>query len=145
MSQQKQRRGIWRTLTGGSVAIAIALFWSIGLVIGGLWQLTQRLEKPTTQSKLTTPKRFAEVPNVPIGLFSYSGSPAWAPSRLSIDFIIQAEQPEQPEFCLRYIQPREKPPSSREAIEMLLDERLTFVWTARCGKIRTVGKLVNLV
>jgi phosphate transport system substrate-binding protein len=124
MSQQKPKRRIWLTWTGGSVAIAIALLWSIGLVSGGLWKLTQRWEKPTEQTKSTVLKGFAQVPNVPTGLFSYSGSPAWAPIRLSIDSTIQAERPE---FRLRYIQPREKPPSSREAIEMLLDKRLTFV------------------
>ncbi|MCU0533183.1 MAG: substrate-binding domain-containing protein [Hydrococcus sp. Prado102] len=121
---QKNKRAVSLTLMGGVIAIAVALLWSLGLVTSGIWRLTQSSEDRTKQTTQTIVESFALVRDVPTGLFSYGGSPSWAPIRLSVDSAIQANRPE---FRLRYVQPIDEPPSTRAAIKMLLDDRLTFV------------------
>ncbi|NJM89703.1 MAG: solute-binding protein [Hydrococcus sp. RU_2_2] len=121
---QKKRLMISLPWIGGIAAIAIALFWSLGLVGRGVWKLTRSAPNRTVQTKQTSLRSFELVRDVPSGLFSYGGSPTWAPIRLAIDSSIQAKRPE---FRLRYVQPIHEPPSTRAAIKMLLDDRLAFV------------------
>jgi phosphate transport system substrate-binding protein len=124
MCQPKNKRAFSPTWIWGGGALVVTLLWSISLIGGGIWKLTRQSVEETSQSEPTYFKDFTEVPNVPSGLFRYTGSPAWAPIRLSIDSPIQAERPE---FRLQYIQPDNGPPSNRRAIAMLLDDRVAFV------------------
>lgn len=114
-------------LLGSPVLIVIALSWSFGLLWVGLWWFIQRSGIQSTQPEQLQPESFAQVQNVPTGLFSYSGSAAWAPIRLKVDSAIQSERPE---FQLRYVKPNNSP-GSTTAIQMLLDGRLTLVQSAR--------------
>ncbi|NJM77284.1 MAG: phosphate ABC transporter substrate-binding protein, partial [Acaryochloridaceae cyanobacterium RU_4_10] len=108
----------------------LALVWSLGLVGSGVWSFLKQsqLSSPFVAQLLPDRQRFAQVQNVPTGLFSYGGSTAWASIRLMVDPIIQAERRE---FSLRYLQPKYDPVGSSSGIEMLQDGRLSFVQTSR--------------
>jgi phosphate transport system substrate-binding protein len=123
MSKEKHKRVISPTLMGISLAIAVSLIWSVGLIGKGLWQLFQESNTQSAQSETKIPNSFAQVQNVVTGVFSYGGSTAWAPLRLLVDSAIQAERPE---LQLRYVQPNNEPPGSRTGIRMLLEGQLTF-------------------
>lgn len=114
----------WGTL----LLIILTISWSIGLIGKGLWELGREsaIEPNLTLGK--TPKNFAQVNNAAIGVFPYGGSTAWAPLRLLVDSAIQIERPE---LQFRYVQPEEKPPSSRVGIQMLLNNELAFVQSSR--------------
>lgn len=71
---------------------------------------------------------FAQVANVPAGLFNYGGSTTWAPIRLTLDAAIQQAQPE---FQLRYTDPIGVPAGSGTGIEMLLNNQLSFAQSSR--------------
>ncbi len=111
------------TLMTVTLAVFVALGWSIGLIWVGTRQLSQ-------QSKIQTPgiakniPDFAHVPNVETGVFNYGGSIAWASLRLAVDSVIQSERPE---LQLRYVQPQNQPPGSSPGIQMLLKGQLAFV------------------
>lgn len=125
MTEQKSR---WSSLGFvGTVAVASGiLVWSLGLLGGGIWQLFQRRTQPMQTQQAS--RRFAQVQNVPTGVFSYGGSTVWAPVRLLVDSAVQSERPE---FQLRYVDPDSGPPGSKTGIEMLLNDQLSFVQTAR--------------
>jgi phosphate transport system substrate-binding protein len=108
----------------------LSLVWSLGLVSSGVWSFLKQsqLSSPFMAKLLPDRQRFAQVQNVPTGLFSYGGSTAWASIRLMVDPIIQAERRE---FSLRYLQPKYDPVGSSSGIEMLQDGRLSFVQTSR--------------
>jgi phosphate transport system substrate-binding protein len=57
----------------------------------------------------TTTDGFAQVANVPAGLFNYGGSTTWAPLRSTVDAAIQQAHPE---LQLRYTDPIGAPPGS---------------------------------
>jgi phosphate transport system substrate-binding protein len=66
--------------------LAIALFVTLGLLGVGIWLFKQPLSKllghsssSSTSNPITTYKTFAEVPDVPSGLFNYGGSTTWIP------------------------------------------------------------------
>ena len=80
---------------------------------------------PSTQA---TAQSFAQVKNVPSGLFNYGGSTSFAPIRLTLD---QAIQTARPEFRLRYVDPTSDAASSSTGIKMLLDGRLSFAQSSR--------------
>ncbi|MCS6812702.1 MAG: PstS family phosphate ABC transporter substrate-binding protein [Cyanobacteria bacterium] len=71
---------------------------------------------------------FAEVPNVPSGLFNYGGSTTWAPIRRDVDSVILATVPK---FQLRYTDPPTGAPGSGSGIKMLLDNQLAFSQSSR--------------
>ncbi|MBF2022045.1 MAG: substrate-binding domain-containing protein [Hydrococcus sp. C42_A2020_068] len=123
MSKEKHKRMISPTVLGISLAIAVSLVWSLGLIGKGLWELVRELNAQSAQSEARIPNSFAQVKNVATGVFSYGGSTAWAPLRLLVDSAIQAERPE---LQLRYVQPKNEPPGSRTGIRMLLEGQLTF-------------------
>lgn len=109
----------------GAIAAFVVVGWSVGLIGQGVWQLWQ-YDKLADQPNI--PERFADVPNVTEGVFTYGGSTAWAPLRLAVDSIIQSERPE---VRLRYVQLNSVPPGSSPGIEMLLMGQLGFVQTSR--------------
>jgi len=89
---------------------------------------TNQIPSPSNQSVTSTNQTFAQVQDIPSGLFSYGGSTSWAPIRLSVDSAIQAARPE---FQLRYVSPGSGAPSSGKGIDMLIDGRLTFAQSSR--------------
>ena len=74
------------------------------------------------------PETFAQVQNVPQGLFSHGGSTTWAPIRSEADNAIQIVWPK---FQLRYTDPLREAPSSGRGIEMLLKNELAFALSSR--------------
>jgi phosphate transport system substrate-binding protein len=72
--------------------------------------------------------QFADVSNVPAGLFNYGGSTTWAPIRSTVDAAIQQAYPS---FQLRYTDPIGVPPGSGTGIQMLLDNQLSFAQSSR--------------
>ncbi len=79
-------------------------------------------------SGITSAQTFADVTNVPSGLFNYGGSTTWAPIRRDIDGrIIQAH----PGFQLRYTNPSTGAPGSGTGIQMLLNNQLSFAQSSR--------------
>ena len=89
-------------------------------------------ESPTNQikvdSKAAKLETFAQVQNVPNGVFNYGGSTSWAPLREKADPAIQAARPE---FKLHYVTPSSEPPSSGAGIKMLIDEKVAFAESSR--------------
>ena len=71
---------------------------------------------------------FAQVPNVPAGLFNYGGSTAWAPIRGEVHPLLEIVVPQ---FKLRYTQHSSKPPGSSNGIQMFLNNQLAFVQSSR--------------
>lgn len=71
---------------------------------------------------------FAQVQNIPTGLFNYGGSTSFAPIRLVVDAPIQAARPE---FSLRYVNPTNETPGSGTGIKMLIEGRLDFAQSSR--------------
>ncbi|WP_299408336.1 substrate-binding domain-containing protein [Acaryochloris sp. IP29b_bin.148] len=114
--------------------IAVGLIWSLGLLGFGLLRNLQQPESLTDQSQplpgqqLSKYSLFAQVPEVPLGRFKYSGSPDWSPIRLVVDSAIQAERRE---YQLSYVQPVDKAVNSTTAIELLLQDKLSFVQSGR--------------
>lgn len=118
--------------------LVLALIVTLGLVGGVVWWLTQsgfKLDglasnqtKPNNLSEIAT---FAEVPNVPSGLFNYGGSTTWAPIRGTVDPAIQTVWPR---FRLRYTDPTSGSPGSGTGIKMLLNNQLTFAQSSRSVK-----------
>jgi phosphate transport system substrate-binding protein len=81
------------------------------------------------QSEELSAAKFADVKNVPTGLFNYGGSTSWAPIRLIVDSAIQKERPE---FRLRYVQPPSSSnPGSGPGIQSLIDGQLAFAQSSR--------------
>ncbi|MGF1481336.1 MAG: PstS family phosphate ABC transporter substrate-binding protein [Cyanophyceae cyanobacterium] len=126
MTEQKQRGWASLQFVGRVVLAGGILAWSLALVGGGIWQLSR--QRPQQTQPQQAARRFAQVQNVPTGLFSYGGSPVWAPLRLLVDSAIQSARPE---FQLRYVDSNSRPPGSTTGVEMLLDEQLSFAQTAR--------------
>ncbi|NEQ33496.1 MAG: PstS family phosphate ABC transporter substrate-binding protein [Leptolyngbya sp. SIO4C5] len=129
-------------------ALIAALLVTVALVGGGLWWLNRsgtlslggltgqspQTGQPGTSSDETLPASvasFAEVSNVPQGLFNYGGSTTWAPMRGSVDSQIQTVWPN---FELRYVNPTGRPPSSGVGIEMLINNQLSFAQSSRSLK-----------
>lgn len=106
------------------ILIILTIAWSIGLISRGLWDLGRESVLRSNQRLDRAPKSFAQVANVATGVFKYGGSTAWAPLRLLVDSVIEAERPE---LQLRYVQPKDQPPSSKMGIQMLLKDELAFV------------------
>ncbi len=71
---------------------------------------------------------FAQVPQVPAGIFNYGGSTTWAPIRGSVDLEIQTARPE---FRLRYVQPDDVEPSSQAGLDMLVEGEVAFSLASR--------------
>lgn len=110
--------------------VATALVLSGGLIYG----LVHRSKFALRQPELIPPARpvfyttFAEVPNVPEGLFNYGGSTTWAPLRSEL--MILAINQAHPRFQLRYTEPVTGPGSGK-GIKMLLEQQLSIAQSSR--------------
>ncbi len=69
--------------------LILSLVITVGLVGAGLWWFLQRSgtnsggNAPSNQPTQTSRQSFAQLQDVPAGLFSYGGSTSWAPIRLT--------------------------------------------------------------
>lgn len=124
-------------------ALLLSLLVTGSLVGAGVWWLTQRSGVDLSQVNQSSPAPrvspennpqdlakidWADVKDVPPGIFNYGGSTSWAPIRLSVDSALQAARPE---FRLRYVNPAGTTPSSAAGIRMLLDEQIQFAQSSR--------------
>jgi phosphate transport system substrate-binding protein len=125
MGKQQREKLSWVVLLGSPILIVVTLLWAATLLGRGVWRLTNQ-PMQSTQTQLQA-ENFAQVQNVPTGVFRYGGSDAWALIRLRIDSEIQAERPE---FQLRYVNINHNS-DSQTAIELLLGDRLTLIQTGR--------------
>ncbi len=113
---------------------------SLGLIIGGFWWangkriegITDRLEQKNRNSSskkiVDRAHNFAQVKNVPSGIFNYGGSTTWAPLRKIADPIVQSTWLQ---YRLRYTNPVYSNPGSGTGIRMLLDGQLSFSQSSR--------------
>ncbi|MFH7024658.1 MAG: PstS family phosphate ABC transporter substrate-binding protein [Heteroscytonema crispum UTEX LB 1556] len=114
-----------------SLAIALGLlgggFWWFAINSGIIKNFTDKTSQPLGQSGDT----FAQVPNVPAGLFNYGGSTTWASIRGTVDSEIKKVKPE---FQLRYTDPTTGAPGTGPGIKMLLNSQLAFSQASRSIK-----------
>lgn len=115
-----------------TTVLVLALLITVGLVGAGVWWFTR---KPgfdagrigQNQSERSQPAKsvdnFAQVQNVPKGVFNYGGSTVWVTVRKEVDPAIQTVWPQ---FQLRYTAPNNGAPSSETGIQMLLNNQLDF-------------------
>lgn len=119
-----------------TTVLVLALLLTLGIVGAGFWWFTNRSgvdlgsvinnqSQPKTQSNVES---FAQVENVPSGLFSYGGSTTWAPIRAGVDPAIQTVWTQ---FRLRYTDPTTGSPGSSSGIKMLLNNQLAFSQSSR--------------
>jgi phosphate transport system substrate-binding protein len=85
-------------------------------------------QQTNPQSSIDT---FAQVENVPSGLFRYGGSTTWAPIRKEVDYAIKTVLPK---YQLNYTDPISGAPGSGTGIKMLLDNQLAFSQSSRSVK-----------
>ena len=122
-----------------TAALAAGGFWwfsknsSLGGLIGSKSNNSSPGNNNSNPTSSPTPGQsssgnFAQVQNVPNGLFNYGGSTSWAPIRKVVDSAIQSAWPE---FRLRYTQPTGDTPGSSAGIRMLLDGQLAFAQSSR--------------
>jgi phosphate transport system substrate-binding protein len=117
------------------------------MALGGLWWLSvwqfsggDRISRtPSPAASSPTPASsqsqnangFADVQNVPSGMFNYGGSTTAGPLRVAIEPALQAARPE---FRLRLVNPANEDPSSTSGIAMLMDGKLDFSLSSRSIK-----------
>jgi phosphate transport system substrate-binding protein len=87
----------------------------------------------TNSPNSKSPETFAEVKEIPEGLFNYGGSTTWAPIRKEIDEAIKTVYPK---FSLRYTDPISGNPGSGTGIKMLLNNQLAFSQSSRSLKTK---------
>ncbi|WP_407657029.1 PstS family phosphate ABC transporter substrate-binding protein [Mastigocoleus testarum] len=91
-------------------------------------ELTQIPGEKSTQA---TTERFADIRNVPSGIFRYGGSTTWAIIRSKTERKIERAFLK---YDLRYTNPITRSPDSAVGIEMLLNNELAFSQTSRSLK-----------
>ncbi|MGD2183653.1 PstS family phosphate ABC transporter substrate-binding protein [Lusitaniella coriacea] len=126
-----------------TLPLVLALLMTVGILGGGFWWFTRHSNSPiansqnpkpskaNTSSNTTTTQTFAQVKDVPRGLYNYGGSTTWAPIRKELDSAIQTVYPQ---FQLRYTQPTISAPGSSTGIKMLLNGQLDFAQSSRALK-----------
>ncbi|MEM6254637.1 MAG: serine/threonine-protein kinase [Cyanobacteria bacterium P01_D01_bin.156] len=126
------QKGSRLSLSANKLFISLAM---VGVVGAGLWVFfrpsTPVVEPPVRPVTTTTESdavSFAQVTQVPEGIFNYGGSTTWAPIRGSVDLEIQTARPE---FRLQYIPPDDKEPSSQAGLEMLVEGKVAFSLASR--------------
>ncbi|NJM72636.1 MAG: PstS family phosphate ABC transporter substrate-binding protein [Scytonema sp. RU_4_4] len=127
--------GFWWASDGSAFESVSNLF------VGPRDRSREKLQKPHDKIQPFTPynkapiltvhdkaQTFAQVPNIPPGLFSYGGSTTWAPIRKTLDPMIQTTWPH---FRLRYTHPVIGKPGSGFGIKMVLQNQLAFSESSR--------------
>ena len=126
--------------------LTFTLLMSSGLIIGVFWWMAYLyninlnffdISNNNQEESSLKPKSsdrdegFAQVSNVPSGIFRYGGSTTWAPIRNKTEQAIKAAFPT---FDLRYINPNKGTPDTAVGIQMLLNNELDFSQTSRSLK-----------
>ncbi len=111
-----------------TTVLVLTLLITAGFVGAGFWWFTSRFNQQSNQFAPVNVQNFAQVQNVPDGLFNYGGSTTWATIRRDLDPAIQTVWPQ---FRLRYLDPTNRKPSSGAGIRMLLDNQLSFAHASR--------------
>ena len=99
-----------------------------------LHQRTQKQNTPSVSINLNqaatlhSAQSFANVANVPNGLFSNGGSTTWAMIRATVNPAIAKAWPQ---FQIRYTDPPTGSPGSSQGIKMLLQDQLSFAESSR--------------
>ncbi|PPS46078.1 hypothetical protein B1A85_00985 [Chroococcidiopsis sp. TS-821] len=124
-----ERNNIQFLLRIGIIATALAVTLSIYRLIQFSISNPTTSEVSSNSSISVSYRTFAEVPNVPKGIFNYGGSPTFAPLRSPA--ILSAISQSQRQFQLRFVEPVGVPQSSSEGIQMLLDGELSFALSSR--------------
>lgn len=125
--------------------LILALLITAALLGGGVWWISKNFvsklgdqpqpspnnSNPQTSTNSPNPQQsssgnFAQVQNVPDGLFNYGGSTSWAPITKDVHSVIQSAKPQ---FKLRYV--NRGTPSSGTGIKLLLNGELTFAQSSR--------------
>ncbi len=117
-----------------TAVLVLALTITLGLVGCAFWWLANNFPKNSSLQVLQSnpeSNTFAQVPNVPSGLFSHGGSTTWASIRREVDPLIQTAQPQ---FRLRYTDPTTGAPGTTSGIKMLLNNQLAFSESSRSIK-----------
>jgi phosphate transport system substrate-binding protein len=118
-----------RLLLIGIVASALALAASIAAIVQQVGLTGDRSPTSATVHQAIAYKSFAEVPNVPPGLFYYGGSTTFAPLRFSN--LVSAINQAHPQFKLRYAEALASSPDLGPGIGMLLSGEISFVQSSR--------------
>lgn len=120
-----------------TATLALALLVTVGLIGGVSWWFMQhRVSMPGAQASrnlsngnpIEQSVSFAEVSNIPAGLFNHGGSTTWAPIRRDVNPAIQIVWTK---FQMRYTDPIVGAPGSGSGIRMLLDNQLAFSESSR--------------
>lgn len=119
-----------------TTVLVLSLLITAGLLGAGFWWLinhfavdkNRAINNQPAAVRSSSAETFAQVQNVPSGLFSYGGSTTWAPIRRDLDSAIQTVWPQ---FRLRYTHPYNTIPSSGTGLRMLLDNQLSFAHSSR--------------
>ena len=135
--KQKNNKVNLLLLVIGAIGIMGAISWGILQVLGG------NIKPVTSETKQNTPsvsinlnqaatlhsaQSFANVANVPNGLFSNGGSTTWAMIRATVNPAIAKAWPQ---FQIRYTDPPTGSPGSSQGIKMLLQDQLSFAESSR--------------
>jgi phosphate transport system substrate-binding protein len=120
-----------------TAVLVLTLVITLGLVSAVYWWVNRSginissFSNNQSQQVESNIENFAQVPNIPSGLFSYGGSTTWAPIRREVDSAIQTVFPQ---FQLRYTNPTSGAPGSGSGIKMLLNNQLAFSQSSRSIK-----------
>lgn len=116
-------------------ALVLSFLVVAGLLGGGGWWLSRSWNPSNAIAPQTQPASdalsFANVQNVPTGLFNYGGSTTWATIRREVDPAVQIVWTN---FKLRYTDPIQGAPGSGAGIQMLINNQLSFAQSSRSIK-----------
>lgn len=131
--QSPKRKSWWHSfakqLRQPSQIVIFSGLVGITIAVTTIWHPVQSPHPVLAEN--SKPESFAEVLNVPLGLYSYGGSTTWAPIRGQIDRGIETVWPQ---FKLRYTDSMTDAPGSGTGIKMLLNNQLAFAQSSRSIK-----------
>ncbi len=114
---------------------ATALVLTGGLIYGLVHRRSFAPRQPEVIPKAISPvfyKTFAEIPNVPQGVFKYGGTTTFAP--LQSQAVVSALNQAHPGFQLHYTEPTTGKPGSDRGLKMLIAGQLSFAQSSRSVK-----------
>ncbi|MDJ0733913.1 MAG: PstS family phosphate ABC transporter substrate-binding protein [Nostocaceae cyanobacterium] len=120
--------------TKETTILVLAFLVTVGLV-GAVfvWILNNpNIQKLSSEPEQSQGETFAQLANIPSGLFRYGGSTTWAPIRKEVDSKITTVWPK---FELKYTDPITGVPGSSTGIKMVLKNQLAFSQSSRSLKV----------
>lgn len=112
----------------GAFFLVLAFLVASGVLGSAFWRILNHAGNNLSADVQSANDRFANMQNVPSGLFSYGGSTTWAPIRSVVDPVIQTDWTG---FRLLYTDPISGAPGSGTGIRMLIDNQLAFSQSSR--------------